>query len=51
MRVAKGEGELWQALGVEMATMNQRIRVSRLQDGCSCTLMPGQMTLVAAGGL
>lgn len=38
-RVAKGEGE---ALGVEIATMNQRIR-----DGCGWTLMLGQM-LVAA---
>lgn len=47
-RAAKGEGEPWQVLGFEMATMNQRIRANRLGDGCGCTLMPGQTILAAA---
>lgn len=46
-RVAKGEGEPRQALGVEMATMNQRIRADRLRDCRCCTLMPGQTILAS----
>lgn len=47
-RVAKGGEEPWKALGVEMATMNQRIGVDRLGGGCGWTRMPGQTMFAAA---